>query len=42
MWREVNCGERKATAADIGLKVPHTIVTAPRRQAERNFLGGWR
>lgn len=33
MWREVNCGEWKATAADIGrdldlLQVPHTIVTA--------------
>ncbi|MFI1700423.1 hypothetical protein ACH419_31205 [Streptomyces bobili] len=32
-WREVNCGEWKATAADIGrdldlLQVPHTIVTA--------------
>ncbi|MEU8526444.1 hypothetical protein AB0C77_12730 [Streptomyces sp. NPDC048629] len=33
MWREVNCGEWKATAADISrdldlLQVPHTIVTA--------------
>ncbi|MFE2737073.1 hypothetical protein [Streptomyces sp. NPDC059349] len=33
MWREVNCGEWKATAADIGrdldlLQVPHTIATA--------------
>ncbi|MFF2255472.1 hypothetical protein [Streptomyces sp. NPDC058142] len=33
MWREVNCGEWKATAADIGrdldlLQVPHTMVTA--------------
>ncbi|MFE7599871.1 hypothetical protein [Streptomyces sp. NPDC057494] len=33
MWREVNCGEWKATAAEIGLdldllQVPHTIVTA--------------
>ncbi|MFC9951761.1 hypothetical protein ACFVIN_14875 [Streptomyces prasinus] len=33
MWREADCGEWKATAADIGrdldlLEVPHTIVTA--------------
>ncbi|MGW9440667.1 hypothetical protein [Streptomyces sp. NPDC055607] len=33
LWREVNCGEWKATAADISrdlelLQVPHTIVTA--------------
>lgn len=33
MWREVNCGEWKATAADLSrdldlLQVPHTIVTA--------------
>lgn len=33
MWREVNCGEWKATAADISrdldlLQVPHSIVTA--------------
>lgn len=33
MWREANCGEWKATAADIGrdldlLEVPRTIVTA--------------
>lgn len=33
LWREVNCGEWKATAADIGrdldlLQVPHSIVTA--------------
>ncbi|MFD8621684.1 hypothetical protein [Streptomyces sp. NPDC059513] len=33
MWREANCGEWKATAADIGrdldlLQVPHAIVTA--------------
>ncbi|MEV6332633.1 hypothetical protein [Streptomyces sp. NPDC051909] len=33
LWREVNCGEWNATAADIGrdldlLQVPHTIVTA--------------
>ncbi|MEV6408822.1 hypothetical protein AB0M58_38795 [Streptomyces bobili] len=35
LWREVNCGEWKATAADIGrdldlLQVPHTIVKAVR------------
>ncbi|MCQ9132853.1 hypothetical protein [Streptomyces hilarionis] len=33
LWREVNCGEWKATAGDISkdldlLQVPHTIVTA--------------
>lgn len=33
LWREVNCGEWKATAADISrdldlLQIPHTIVTA--------------
>ncbi|WP_189870324.1 hypothetical protein [Streptomyces bluensis] len=33
LWREANCGEWKATAADISrdldlLQVPHTIVTA--------------
>jgi hypothetical protein len=33
LWREVGCGEWKATAADIGrdldlLQVPHSIVTA--------------
>lgn len=33
MWREVNCGEWKATAADLSadldlLQVPHSIVTA--------------
>lgn len=33
MWREVNCGEWKATAADLSadldlLQVPHTVVTA--------------
>lgn len=33
MWREADCGEWKATAAEIGqdlalLEVPHTIVTA--------------
>ncbi|MFD3908849.1 hypothetical protein ACFXOL_20945 [Streptomyces californicus] len=33
MWREVNCGEWKATAADLSadltlLQVPHAIVTA--------------
>ncbi|WP_158711269.1 hypothetical protein [Streptomyces sp. NRRL S-1824] len=33
MWREVDCGEWKASVADISrdldlLQVPHTIVTA--------------
>ncbi|MBX4178402.1 hypothetical protein [Streptomyces geysiriensis] len=35
MWREADCGEWKATAAEIGqdldvLEVPHTVVTAYR------------
>ncbi|WP_435260607.1 hypothetical protein [Streptomyces sp. 1222.5] len=35
LWREADCGEWKATAAEIGqdltlLEVPHTIVTAYR------------
>ena len=48
MWREVNCGEWKATAADIGralelLEVPHTIVTAfrfPLARATYEFSPG--
>ncbi|MEV8395176.1 MULTISPECIES: hypothetical protein [unclassified Streptomyces] len=40
LWREVNCGEWKATAADISrdldlLHVPHTIVTAFRLRSRR-------
>ncbi|MFD4412459.1 hypothetical protein [Streptomyces sp. NPDC058475] len=47
MWREADCGEWKATAAEIGqdlvlLEVPHTIVTAFRFPLAKSYYQGMR